>query len=73
MATHFFAQGRGNKEQGIAGTLWTAYNAVAEYLDHRSTGQSAEQRLYSLWFGEGYSVKARAFKIAEAKLLEWKA
>lgn len=73
MAANFFAHGRGNKEQGIAGSLWAAYNGVAEYIDHRSTSQSAEQRLNSLWFGEGYFVKARAFKIAESKHSEWKA
>jgi phage/plasmid-like protein (TIGR03299 family) len=33
-AAHLFAHGLGNGEAGIAGTLWAAYNAVTELVDH---------------------------------------
>jgi phage/plasmid-like protein (TIGR03299 family) len=70
-----FLEGRGNKTKGVAGTLWAAYNGVAEYIDlppEISGGdQTAEgirkaydHKLNSMWFGEGYSVKARAFTVA---------
>lgn len=29
-----FRHGKGNQEKGIAGTLWEAYNGVAELVDH---------------------------------------
>jgi phage/plasmid-like protein (TIGR03299 family) len=32
-AEYFFVQGRGNAAKGVAGTLWAAYNGVAEYID----------------------------------------
>ena len=67
----FFVQGKGNQSRDVAGTLWAAYNGITEYVDHRSTAQSADRRLISLWFGEGYQIKARAFRVAEAKIAAW--
>jgi hypothetical protein len=32
--THVFRHGQGNQEQGVADTLWAAYNAVTELVDH---------------------------------------
>lgn len=29
-----FRNGRGNQEKRVAGTLWAAYNAVTELVDH---------------------------------------
>jgi phage/plasmid-like protein (TIGR03299 family) len=34
-ATYFFEQGKGNQARPVAGTLWAAYNGVAELVDHR--------------------------------------
>lgn len=59
-----FVYGRGH--EGIRGTAWAAYNAVAEYVDHhRSTrttdGQDASSaRMESAWFGSGKAMKDSA-------------
>ena len=46
------------------GTLWGAFNCVAEYTDHRKDGNSAT-RLESIWFGGGEQLKLKAFQLAE--------
>jgi phage/plasmid-like protein (TIGR03299 family) len=63
-AAHFFENGKGNQEQRVRGTLWAAYNGVTEYIDHRRVKQNEDRRLNSIWFGEGYLVKARAYRVA---------
>ena len=30
----FWRHGKGNEEEGVAGTLWAAYNGVCEWVDH---------------------------------------
>ena len=45
---------------------------LTELLDHRKTRQSPHQRLTSLWFGDNYRIKARAFTLAEEKLEAWR-
>lgn len=69
---YFFDQGRGNRLPGVTGTLWAAFNGVTELLDHRKTRQNPGQRLTSLWFGDNYRIKARAFALAEQKLEAWR-
>jgi len=65
-ATYFFENGKGNKEKPVAGTLWAAYNSVTELVDHRRRpNQLDDRRLDSIWFGDSYFVKARAFRVAE--------
>ncbi|MBI2842369.1 MAG: DUF932 domain-containing protein [Armatimonadetes bacterium] len=68
---HFFAEGAGNKAQKVRGTLWAAYNGVAELIDHRQVTGGDERRLDSAWFGSGYLTKARAFRVAEEKTAAW--
>jgi phage/plasmid-like protein (TIGR03299 family) len=59
---YFFENGKGNKEPAVQGTLWAAYNGVAEMIDHCVTKKIPnEQRLDSVWFGPGYLAKARAY------------
>lgn len=70
-AEHFFDEGRGNRLPGVRGTLWAAFNGVTELLDHRKTRQTPGQRLNSLWFGENYRLKARAFSLAQEKMEVW--
>ncbi len=92
LAEYFFDQGAGNGMKGVQGTLWAAYNGVAELVDHSGGGligpmafdrgrrplpprpngeftnespRWAHRRLESVWFGEGYRTKVRAFKEAE--------
>lgn len=71
-AEHFFDQGRGTDIKGVPGTLWAAYNGVTELIDHRRFGYSDSRRLGSVWFGDGYLTKARAFRVAQDRLKIWK-
>jgi phage/plasmid-like protein (TIGR03299 family) len=68
---YFFDQGRGNRLPGVAGTLWAAFNGVTEWQDHRKSRQNENQRLVSTWFGGSYQTKARAFSVAQEKMLMW--
>lgn len=71
-AERLFDQGIGSRLKGVTGTLWAAYNGVTEYVDHvRYPETSKDRRLESIWFGEGYQVKARAFKIADQQAARW--
>ena len=45
--------------EGVRGTVWAGYNAVTEFVDHyRST---SARRLEQSWYGEGSSLRSRAF------------
>jgi phage/plasmid-like protein (TIGR03299 family) len=47
------------------GTVWGAYNAVTEFVDHyRLTSVSDAAGLKSMWFGSGERIKKEAFKVA---------
>lgn len=64
-----FEHGIGHELPGIAHTMWTAYNAVTEMVDHRSyrgktDADRATNRLRSIWFGESAKVKERAWEAA---------
>lgn len=52
--------GRGSDIKGIRGTLWGAYNAVTEYIDHDKTTES----LSYMATGRGADIKQRAFSVA---------
>jgi hypothetical protein len=65
-AESLFAIGKGNEQKGVAGTLWAAHNGVAEYIDYRRYAKSTDKRqVEAIWFGDGYSIKARAYTAAE--------
>jgi hypothetical protein len=67
----FFDQGRGNREVGVAGSLWAGFNGVTEWIDHRKTRQNPNQRLQSAWFGESARIKSRAYSVAVDKIGVW--
>lgn len=46
------------------GTVWGAYNAVAEYTDHVQGSKNESKHLKSIWFGSGERMKLHAFKLA---------
>ena len=49
----------------VRGTLWGAYNAVTEYVDHyRLESKSDSMRLKSMWYGTGDILKKKAFRSA---------
>ncbi len=68
---YFFDQGKGNRMQGVSGTLWAAFNGVTEWQDHRKSRRNESQRLVSSWFGGAYQTKARAFTVAQDKMMAW--
>lgn len=56
--THNFENGAGADFH--RGTVYGAFNAVTEYLDHER-GRTKETRLESTWFGSGATLRQRAF------------
>lgn len=55
--------------QQTRGTLWSAYNAVTEYVDHHSRNfTTADNRMSSLVFGSSASKKADALELAASLL-----
>lgn len=59
-----FECGLGNDLPGVKGTLWAAFNAVTDYVDHARGNHTGRQRLESVWFGKGYQIKVRAYRTA---------
>ena len=47
----------------VGQSLWGAVNAVTEYVDHER-GEERETALDAAWFGEGATLKDRAFTVA---------
>ncbi|NQT18351.1 MAG: DUF932 domain-containing protein [Planctomycetes bacterium] len=70
-AEHFFNQGKGNSARGVRSTLWAAYNGVTEFVDHGETRRTGPRRLNSVWFGDGYLIKARAYEAAKDRIVAW--
>jgi phage/plasmid-like protein (TIGR03299 family) len=48
---------------GVKGTWWAAYNGVNEYLNY-AKGRNADNRIDSLWFGQGANDNSDAFTSA---------
>ena len=57
-----YESGTGQDIPGVRGTLWAAYNAVTEFVDHERGGD--DNRLSSSWFGGGNDLRSKAFKQA---------
>ena len=56
--------GQGSDIQGVRGTVWGAYNAITEFVDHKRSIRGGEQnRIGSIWLGQGSQIKQRAFSI----------
>lgn len=67
---HLYENGRGNDMAQTRGTLWAAYNAVTEYIDHVRMGAATPQkRLYGTWFGTGADLRRDALKEADKLLV----
>lgn len=57
--------GRGHDLKHVRGTLWAAYNAVTEMVDHERTTDSVAPMLG----GRGFELKQRAFTVAQDMIL----
>jgi len=55
--------GRGNTLPSVSGTYWTAFNGVTEWLAY-SRGRNQENRLNSLWYGDGANLNRKALETA---------
>ena len=57
--------GKGAELPGVRGTMWGAYNAVTEYVDHVKKYRSEDSALENIAFGYvGGNLKQRAFDLA---------
>lgn len=57
-----FEEGFGVKELGIGGTLWAAYNAVTQHVDHPVNYKLGNNKLLKrIWFGDGEAIKKKAY------------
>lgn len=63
--TDLFHTGLGNDMPGVRGSLWAAYNAVTQWVDRESFTKRTREPLRSIWFGDGATIKQRAFLEAE--------
>jgi hypothetical protein len=61
----------GNRVKGVNGTLWASYDGITEMDDDLKRKQTDEQRLTSIWFGEGYAIKARPYQKAVDCMKTW--
>jgi phage/plasmid-like protein (TIGR03299 family) len=59
----FDGAGMGADLDGVRGTMWGAYNAVSEHLQHHARGDSA-QRLDSIMFGARKATNQKALAVA---------
>lgn len=64
-----FDRGKG-QNLGNKHSLWKAYNAVTEYVDHKSAiknlGKDETNRIKNIWFGTGARLKEQAYNEALA-------
>jgi len=51
------------------GTVWGAFNSVAEYTDHMMSDEDSTLQLNSIWFGRGEQLKLKAFHLGQRMLL----
>lgn len=67
-----FEAGRGSQLVGVRGTLWGAFNAVTEYVDHvkpaKKDGTVRKGGFETALFGQGEAIKQRAFDEAVSAL-----
>ena len=64
-----FEQGIGHDMPAIKNTLWMAYNAVTEFVDHRTFRGKTEldretNRLKNIWWGHAAKIKEQAWEMA---------
>ncbi len=55
----------GRGAQLSRGTVWGAFNSVAEYTDHKMLGEDSSLRLSAICFGRGEQLKLKAFRLAQ--------
>ena len=61
---YLIENGRGSDIKGVRGTLWGAYNAITEYVDHYKSNTSRLSSTAYLMNGVGKLIKKKAITIA---------
>lgn len=62
---HVAETGKGTDIEGVKGSLWGAYNAVTEYVDHvKAVRGGDENKTESILFGNGARIKEAAYTVA---------
>jgi phage/plasmid-like protein (TIGR03299 family) len=57
-------EGYGVDYKGVRGSLWGAYNAVTEYVDHGKNYKSDTPKMEAVLYGSGATIKENAFSEA---------
>ncbi|MBF3536341.1 DUF932 domain-containing protein [Burkholderia pseudomallei] len=61
VAQLYAGQGRGANLASASGTAWGLVNSVTEYIDHHRRARSEDHRRDAAWFGQGATIKQRAW------------
>ncbi|KWI98098.1 hypothetical protein WM11_06925 [Burkholderia ubonensis] len=57
----YAGRGKGADLASASGTAWGLVNAVTEYVDHHRRARSDDHRRDAAWFGQGATIKQRAW------------
>ena len=60
----FAGRGKGSNLISAAGTAWGLVNSVTEFVDHHRRARSDDHRLDAAWFGQGATLKQKAWQEA---------
>lgn len=61
---HYFEYGRGNQASDVRGSVWCAYNAVTEMIDHKGGTATQDKKNASAMFGSMDVKRNQAFEKA---------